>query len=488
MQPRPEQSANERPLCVDLDGSLIRTDLLIESLMILLRQNVLFAFLVPFWLLKGIAHLKTQIAARVEIDASLLPYSDDFLTFLRAEKARGRRLVLATASHLKFAQAVNAHLGLFDEIIATAGEENLSGTRKRKRLDEKFGPGNYDYAGNSYQDLAIWSEAKGIILVNPEPGLRKRAEALGHVMREFNEQPLRLKTYLKALRPHQWLKNTLIFVPLLMAQALEPASIAAAIWAFIAFGLCASSVYLLNDLIDLRDDRRHPTKRKRPLAAGTLPIQHALLLKPVLLISAFTIAAQLPLKFLLVLGIYYVTTLTYSFFLKRTLLFDVITLAGLYTLRIIAGSAALALPDSSWLLAFSVFLFFSLALVKRYVELADLVHDSDMPPPLSTRARGYMPADREALSQFGIASGLIAVLVLALYIDTLDDTLEVKMLYNRPEFLWLVCPLMLYLICRIWILARRGHLVDDPVLFAATDLRSLAVIVAGALMVLLAAI
>ena len=475
-----------RPLCVDLDGTLIRTDLAIEHLLQLLKRNPLFVFLLPLWLWRGRAVLKREIAKRVTFDAAELPYNEAFLSYLREQKAAGRKLVLATAADQLQAQAVADHLGIFSAVYASDGRVNLSADAKRRRLEEVFGRAKFDYAGNALDDLKVWPAAVDAIIVNPEPGVLAQLQRQRPIARIF-PNPAQMPgakpwtPYLKAMRLHQWMKNGLLFVPLAMSHKLfEAGPFGQICLAFLAFGLTASSVYVLNDLVDLKDDRRHPNKSRRPFAAGTIPLRHGLAMVPVLLIAAFLIASQLPWQFVGVLAVYFASTLAYSFFFKRTMLFDVLVLAGLYTLRIIAGSAALAIPRSFWLLAFSVFLFFSLALVKRYVELLEMGDTAKS----RERGRGYRAVDLETLSQFGITSGMAAVLVLALYIDSSVS----QKLYRNPEIIWLLCPLMLYLICRFWILARRGEMHEDPIMFAIKDWRSQIIVGIGAILLLLAAV
>jgi 4-hydroxybenzoate polyprenyltransferase len=477
--------APQRPLCVDLDGTLIRTDLAVEHLLQLLKRNPLYVFLLPIWLWHGIANLKHEIAKRVPFDASQLPYNEPFLAYLRAEKASGRRLVLATAADVLQAQTVADHLGLFTTVFASDGRTNLSANAKRRRLEQAFGRGEFDYAGNARADLIVWPAAAEAIVVSAEPGVLAALRGRRTVARVFDNPAVQPGTpvwrpYVKAMRLHQWLKNGLLFVPLAMAHKLfEPAAFLQVCIAFLAFGLTASAVYLLNDMVDLKEDRRHPTKCRRPFAAGSIPLTHGLALVPTLLLVAFALASLLPVQFVAVLAAYFAATLAYSFYFKRTMLFDVLVLAGLYTLRIIAGSAALGIPRSFWLLAFSIFLFFSLALVKRYVELRDADDGKSQ-----SNGRAYRAADLETLSQFGITSGMAAVLVLALYIDS---TVSQK-LYRSPEVIWLLCPLMLYLICRIWILARRGDMHEDPIMFAIRDWRSQVIVGVGAALLLLATV
>ncbi len=469
-----------RPLVADLDGTLIRSDLLVESTFKLLKRNILFVFLLPLWLLKGKAHLKHEIAARVDIDAEWLPYHEEFLDFLKAEYAAGRQLVLATASNEKFAEAIVLNLGIFHDVFASNATVNLSGRRKLERLNECFGDHGFDYAANAMVDLPLWDAAHSALLVNPERGVKEAVERQSKIARVFDDRTgSPFKSYLKALRLHHWLKNLLIFIPLLTAHRFgEPLLVGQALLAFLAFGLCASSVYLLNDLLDLPDDRQHPTKRHRPFAAGSISIVNGVFLIPGLLIAAFVLAIILPTAFVGVLALYYVITLAYSFRLKRAALVDVLTLAGLYTIRVISGAAAVSVELSFWLLAFSMFLFLSLALVKRFTEL--LTKQQQERTTIS--GRGYRTTDLETLSQFGSASAYIAVLVLALYIQSE----AVRDLYTNPEVIWLLCPLLLYFVSRIWLLARREKLHEDPLVFVICDRRSQWLAGVGAILLWLA--
>jgi 4-hydroxybenzoate polyprenyltransferase len=452
----------------------------VESVFALLKRNILFIFLLPFWLFKGKANLKHEIATRVDIEADLLPYHGEFLDYLKTEHTQGRRLVLATASNQKFAEAIALHLDIFETVIASNEEENLSGQRKLERLNTLFGNDGFDYAANAMVDLPLWRDADSVILVNPERGVQQAVAQQGEVTRVFDDRGSNpFKPYLKALRLHQWLKNLLIFIPLLMAHRFgEPLLIGQAFLAFLVFGLCASSVYLLNDLLDLPDDRLHATKRHRPFASGSVSIIYGALLIPGLLVVSFSLALLLPATFLTVLALYYVITLAYSLRLKQAALVDVLTLAGLYTIRIIAGAAAVSVVPSFWLLAFSMFLFLSLALVKRFTELMMIQQQHR----ISASGRGYSTTDLETLAQFGSASAYMSVLVLALYINS--DT--VSGLYSHPQVIWLLCPLLLYLVTRIWLLARRNELNEDPVVFVIRDRRSQWLAVMGAILLWLA--
>jgi len=463
------QSALTRPpLVVDLDGTLVKTDLLIESAFVLLKRNSLYFFLFPFWLLKGIAYFKRQISMRATLDFTALPYHEELAGHLKAERSRGRRLVLATAADERIAQQVADYLGLFDLVLASDGRLNLSSRAKSEQLIARFGVRGFDYVGNGRRDLAVWSSARKGVLVDPSRWLTRRAGQVVEIERVFDQRPGRLYAFIRALRPEQWLKNVLVFVPLVMLTEFARFDLLdRAVLAFFAFGLCASSVYLVNDLADLDADRHHPDKRHRPIAAGELPLLWALISAPLLLGLSLTIGLSLPLTFDATLIVYYLLNLGYSFTLKRIVLLDVIVLAGLYTMRIMAGSASVNLWPSSWLLAFSTFLFLSLALVKRYAELEMVrVASGD-----AAQVRGYRVIDMELLASLGSGSGYVAVLVLAIYISSG----AAQLVYTRHMLMWLLCPLQLYWISHVWLIAHRGKMRDDPLLFTVRDRSSQAV-------------
>ena len=466
------------PLVVDLDDTLIRTDLLHESVFALLKLNVLYLFMLPLWLLKGKAHLKQQIADRVELRFDLLPYRKELVDYLKHEHAAGRRLILATASNNSFAQGVAGHLGIFDVAFGSTASENCSGSRKLARIKESVAGSDFAYAANGEVDVAIWKEAAAAIVVNASAVVQKKAARVTEVVGVIPGGKQNILALLKAIRPHQWLKNLLVFVPLVLSYQMDDVPLVIQAWlAFIAFSLCASSVYLLNDLLDLPADRQHPAKRTRPFAAGELSIVYGVVAKVVMLTVAALIALTLPVYFFPVLVFYYICTMAYSLWLKRAAMVDAVMLAGLYTLRLIAGAAAISVAPTFWLLAFSMFLFMSLALIKRYSELQLLQAEGRG----QLAGRGYRSVDTETLAQLGTSSGYVAVLVLAFYINS-DAVYEQ---YSRPEALWLLCPMMLYWISRMWLLTRRGEMHDDPVVFTIRDRRThfLAVLAACSLLV-----
>ena len=453
-----------RVIVVDLDGTLIRSDTLVESFFLFLRRSPLLFWLPLVWLLRGKANLKKHLANEVIPDAVFLPYNAELIDWLKKQQVAGAKLILATAANHRIAQAVVDHLGFFDDFIAT-NTVNLSAHNKRNALIERFGEKGYEYAGNSHADLAVWESATVVHLVNPEFGVASAAKKLSASQGVcFQNKPSYFNTLLRSLRLHQWAKNMLIFVPLLASHRfLEGSLILNGFLAFLAFGLCASSVYLMNDLIDLPEDRKHLTKRNRPLAAGTLPIKHALLLMPAVLVSALILSIWfLPWQFTAILAGYYVVSLAYSLWLKRIVMLDVVVLSMLYTSRVIAGTVAMSLIATFWILAFSTFIFLSLAMVKRYTELCNARRTGI---DEKTSGRGYYSADFELLAALGGASGFISVLVLALYIHQSADA----MLYQTPEWMWLALPLLLYWLSRIWLLAHRGDMHDDPIVFALRD-------------------
>ena len=460
-QPR-ERPVAPPPLVVDLDGTLLKTDLLMESILALVKQHPWQIFALPVWLWRGKAHFKREIARRAALEADRLPYRQELLDYLRAQHARGRSIILATASDAQPARQVAEHLQLFDAVLASDGVVNLSGEAKRQRLLSEFGEKGFDYAAKGRPDVAVWRSARKAIAVNSNSRVLPALEAVAEPGFFFQDVAPGLNAYWKALRPQQWLKNLLVLVPLLAAHRfLEAGLLLKALLAFLAFCCCASSGYLFNDLLDLAADRHHPRKRFRPFAAGELSLSYALTCMPVLAVLGYALGALVSPLFLLMLAGYFLLTLTYSLYIKRIVLLDVFVLAGLYTLRIVAGSAAVLIWPSHWLLAFSIFLFLSLALVKRYGELVVMKRIEGE----GAKARSYELSDVELLAAKGTASGYVAVLVLALYIASGTA----RTLYARPQVLWLLCPLLLYWIGRIWLMAHRGLILDDPILFATTD-------------------
>ncbi|MEO6806751.1 MAG: UbiA family prenyltransferase, partial [Edaphobacter sp.] len=470
MTPTAQDIALLPVLCVDLDGTLVKSDTLYDSALTLARHHPQSLLKLPGWLLQGKAALKQHLANAIQLDVIHLPYNRELLQYLEQQRATGRPVYLATAADADTANRIAAHLGLFTGVLASDGKLNLAGKNKLAAFQTQFGD-NFSYIGNALPDLPLLQHCQEPMLANPTGSLRASLRKAGITpVRTFNERVHPLKAWFKAIRLHQWAKNTLLFVPLLLAHTLARGLVVGAVVAFFSFGLCASATYIVNDLLDLEADRQHPRKRRRPFAAGDLSALSGvavvvlfLAVSCVLALLVPTVVATLspqyalvkPLHFLLWLGIYLVTTLAYSLRLKRSVLVDVIVLSGLYTIRIVAGSAATGVAVSTWLGGFSIFFFLSLAFVKRFAELENLRERGGV----SAGGRGYHVTDIEQLRSFGTASGYASVVVFTLYISNLDAA----ELYRHTHRLWLLIPVLLLWISRLWLLASRGELNEDPV-------------------------
>jgi len=451
---------NDCPLCVDLDGTLLKTDLLVETAFALFRTNPLALFLLPFWLLGGRANLKRQIAQRVLPVVKNLPFRADLLEFLQAEKSKGRRIILVSAADQTLAERVQQHLEIFDEIIGSDGASNLKGRVKAEMLVKRFGSGGFDYIGDSAVDFAVWRVARRALVVTNRARFVRAINLLAPVEKVFPRSSGGFGPLLRALRTHQWAKNLLVFVPLVTSHKLgEPDLLFRGLLAFLSFSLICSSVYLLNDILDLEADRSHKTKRLRPIASGELSVVTAAIIAALLLLAGIAAGVFCGLAYLQIAAVYFVWSFAYSMWLKHLLMLDVVVLACFYTLRLLAGGAATGIGCSEWLLAFSVFFFFCLAMIKRHAELREL-------DALDGKgARAYERGDLHPVASFGVSSGMISVLVLVLY----AMSPEVKILYRTPTVLLLLCPLLLYWITRLWLKAHRGEVPQDPVVFALTD-------------------
>lgn len=468
-----------RPLCVDLDGTLSKSDTLIDSLLLLARSRPALLWKLPGQVLRGKSAFKAFVTSSVALDVAHLPYNRPLVEYLKQQRALGRPIYLATGADERLAGRVASHLNLFTGVLGSDGATNLIGAHKLDRLRAQFGAEGFDYIGNDTPDIPLLAHSHEPMIANPTLRLQIRLRlAKLHPTRTFMERRSLVAALLKAMRPHQWAKNLLIFVPLLLSHVITPVRLFTALAAFLCFSLTASSAYIVNDLLDIDADRRHPRKRRRPFAAGDLGAFQGAVLTLVFLVAAFTGAQLLTDDFLLWLLVYLATTLSYSLWLKRIALVDVLVLSGLYILRLIAGGAATHTLISHWLSGFSLFLFLSLAIVKRFAELENLRTSGSTPK----NGRGYLIADQEQLRSFGTASAYAAVVVFAIYISGYDVT----RLYRQPHLLWLVVPLMLLWLNRVWLLASRGQLDEDPVAFALTDRMSLLIGVGVAAIALLA--
>lgn len=447
-------------LAVDLDGTLLRSDMLFETFWAAFGSDWRMPFSAAAALADGRSALKRHLARRTEIDVTTLPYNATVIEYVRDWRARGGRTALVTASDQALADRIAAHLDIFDEVHGSDGARNLKGPNKAAFLQERFGS-NFAYVGDAAADLPVWKQAGHVVTVNAPGALRRKLEGLGAPAEHLEDSTRRASAYFRALRPHQWLKNILVFLPMLAAHQFSGPTLLQGLAAFVVFSLIASSVYVLNDLLDLKADRAHPRKRLRPFAAGEIPIAHGTWMAAGLIGAGTLIAIPLGGAFFLTMLAYFGITTAYSLVLKRRVVVDICTLAGLYTMRIIAGGAATGIPLSIWLLAFSIFFFLSLAAVKRQAELVDGAARGK----LNASGRGYTVDDLPIISMMAIASGYVSVLVMALYMNSPD----VVKLYSSPIVLGGICCVLLYWISRMVMMTHRGHMHDDPIVFAVRD-------------------
>jgi 4-hydroxybenzoate polyprenyltransferase/phosphoserine phosphatase len=454
-----------RPLCVDLDGTLVKSDTLVDSLLALLRADPAMVVKLPGRLFLGKAAFKAWVTESVSLDAAHLPYNGKLLQYLHQERDRGRAIYLATGADVRLARRVAEHLGIFTDVLGSDGATNLTGSNKLDCLRTRLDSAAFDYIGNDTPDLPLLAQATEAMVANPSLRLRMRLRARGiRPAQAFLESDSAFNSGWNAVRPHQWAKNLLIFVPLLCSHALNRGKLLTALAAFCCFSLTASSAYIFNDLLDMEADRRHPRKRLRPFAAGNLSAFAGIAIAAIFLAGGLVGAYLLPGRFFAWLLIYLATTLAYSLYLKRIALVDVLALSGLYILRLLAGGTVTQTPISHWLAGFSMFLFLSLAIAKRFAELENLRASNAVP----RNGRGYLVNDLDQLRSFGTASAYAAVVVFAIYISGPD----VVKLYHQPRLLWLTVPLMILWLNRVWLLASRGEMNEDPVAFALTDTMS----------------
>ncbi|MGA9529977.1 MAG: UbiA family prenyltransferase [Terriglobales bacterium] len=461
-------------LCVDLDGTLIRGNLLWECVLALLKAQPLTLFLIPAWLMRGRAFLKRQLAARVRLDPARLVYREQVVKFLRQEKLANRRIALVTAADGELAGQVARHVGVFDEVYGSDERVNLKGAAKAAFLAARFAGTGFDYMGDSEEDIAVWRNARAAYVVGSRVLVRQAAAATT-VRTSFVIERASWRTWAAALRGHHWAKNLLLFLPLALSHNLAVDSILRTTAGFVLYGLCASGLYILNDLLDLHSDREHPWKKERPFASGEISIPGGLFASAALLGYALSVGFTLDRQFGMALLGYSALTMLYSLYLKKIALLDVFVLSSFYSFRIVAGALISSTPLSQWFLAFSLFFFLSLAMAKRYSEL---VHAESLVSS-GNSGRGYRPHDRELLLSLGVGSAFSAVVILSLYVHSP----EVRVLYLSPEYLFLLCPIVLYWLSRNWLLAHRGELKEDPVTLAIRDSGSYAVALASAIVI-----
>lgn len=458
------------PLVVDLDGTLLRTDTLFEAFASALLRRPLAALASLPLAVTNRAQLKRRILELAELDVETLPLRDDLIEYLRAERSRGRSLHLVTAADQSIADRVAKRVGVFDDALGSDGEHNLKGGAKRDALVERF-PDGYAYAGDSAADLPVWRSSQSIVLAGASGGVARRARGLGvEIEAEFPDTSRRFRAWRKAFRLHQWSKNILIFAPMFLAHRYDDAQAWVAVIAgFFIASITASATYLINDLVDLSADRRHRSKKSRPLASGDLPIMQALIVGPVVVAAGVVSAFVLEPAFGGVLLAYVATTFAYSLYLKRLAMIDVYALAFLFTSRLAMGATLAHAPLTIWLVTFSMFFFFSLSLAKRHVEIVSA--SADLPADAKIKGRGYLRRDEPITLAFGVGAALASIVILVLY---LAEEAFPSGTYSSPEWLWLVPALIAGWTNRVWLLAHRGELHDDPIVFAIKDRVSVA--------------
>jgi 4-hydroxybenzoate polyprenyltransferase len=453
----------EIPLCVDLDGTLVGTDIFLESAIQLIKSDPLYLVKLVLWYLSGgRAFLKARVAALVEFDVTSLPYNVGLLSFLKKERIRGRKVYLVTAAAHQVANQIARYTNVFSGVFSSTETSNLRARKKRKFLVKTFGSRGYDYVGNDKDDITVWRYARQALVVNANQRVIDQAKRAGNVTHVVSKRNADIRSFTKALRIHQWLKNVLVFMPMFLANRIEFELLVDSFLAFFAFSFCASSGYIFNDILDLSSDRRHDKKRHRPFASGTLSLMFGFKLIPLLFCLGVLVSLTLPLSFTGLLIAYYFTSLAYTLRLKKIEVVDVVLLAGFYTLRLFGGAEATGVMVSSWLLAFSSFFFLSLALIKRSSELSAKIAKGNINHTIS---RGYVVRDHPQLLALGSASGFMSVVVLALYINS-EAVAEI---YSKPHYLWILCVMLTYWISRYWLLANRGEISHDPVLHAMKD-------------------
>lgn len=459
MKPNTQQIESSVPLCVDLDGTLVKSDSLFECALQLLKSNPLMLFQMLIWLSRGKAVLKSEITARVRLSSQLFPYNEELLAFVKQSRIN-RKTVLVTGADQRIADFVAEDTGLFDEVQGSDGKINLTSSNKRDWLVSRFGEKGFDYIGNDKDDIAVWAEAHHALLVGDES--LKAAFGSTSFSQVFHTAKPSLKDFLSLLRVHQWSKNTLIFIPFLLDKSTHSwSTLFIVVVSFIAMSLLASMTYIANDMLDLADDRLNKTKKRRALASCRIPLETGIRVAALLFVAVLVLSLMLPWELNGVLLLYFATTLWYSFHLKRVLILDVCAIAVLHTFRIVAGIFAVHAAWSFWLLAFSMFIFFSLATAKRVSELSNLRDEGRSP----SGSRGYQIADIPMLSAIGVSTGFLSVLVVALFVNSE----HVAMNYSQPMLLWLLCPLLMYWIGRLWVFTSRGELHEDPIVFAMRD-------------------
>lgn len=455
------QNYNKNILVVDLDGTLLKTDLLHESFWSAVKNNWKILFSLLFIIRHGKAAIKEYLQLNSSLNISLLPFDDKVIAYIKLFRKKGGRTVLATGSNCVFAKRISDYLKLFDEVYGSDSNINLVGRTKASFLNNKFGPNKFEYMADSVADLDIWKISKKNITVNASSHLSKAVEKLGTPCEHLVTNKRSIYYYIDLARPHQWIKNILVFLPMLASQQISAPNLFNSLMAFIAICVAASSTYIINDLLDISSDRQHQRKRFRALACGSASIKNAFYVALTLLIGNIIFMVFMGSKFAVFIAIYYILTTIYSIRIKNILLLDIFFLAGLYTLRLVLGGVATDIVVSIWLFSFSIFFFLSLAAVKRQGELVNLA-SRGLNIPLG---RGYHIDDLPIISTSALCSGYASIIIMLLYINSP----QVLNVFTDPVPLWCICAILLFWITRLVLVAQRGFMSDDPIIFASKD-------------------
>ena len=445
-------------LFVDLDKTLIKSDFLLESFVRYFSQNI-FAPILCFGVLitKGKVGLKKFLSNKSQISIENLPYDQQVLDAIYQwkENCPQEKVILISATDQNIIEQIACHLKCFDAWYGTENE-NLKSEIKLKKIKDLTGDASFSYIGDSFADLVIWERAKKCYLVNPTKSLVKSVTKINDSIEIIVSKKSNLfSEIIKTIRVHQWVKNLLIFIPTILSLQPFVDLLGDLVSGFFAFSFIASAFYILNDLFDIENDRVHHSKKNRAFASGSLSINQGFFIFILLIAVAILISISLPQAFQLLLLLYAVATFTYSKYLKKLVIFDILTLSALYLLRVITGGALVELTISNWLLTFSVFFFLFLASVKRWVELDKLNAEV-------VTGRGYQISDKSFIANLSYFSGLISILVICLYIESQ----QALTLYNQSKILWLTPIILLYWVLETLFKVERGQIDEDPVKYA----------------------
>ena len=446
-------------IIVDLDGTLLKTDMLCEAVVAKISKNFKETInILKVLLLNNRLEFKNYAFKDNTIDINTLPFNQEVISKVKKLKKSGNKIYLVTASPTNIAIKINEALKIFDNVYGSTDEVNLKGEEKKKLLNKLFGKKNYHYFGNSKEDLHVWKDSGYAYLVNVSFKIKNKVNDIRIPFESIETKKSKFEIFKSVIRIKQWIKNILIFVPLIAAQAFTLENYIQCLYAFVSFSMIASGVYIFNDLLDIRVDRHHEIKKNRVFASGEMQLETGFVIGVLLWIIGFILTSAINTSFLWALVVYSILTSLYSIKLKKIPIIDLCTLSILYTLRIWSGSVANEIQLSVWLLALSIFLFYSLACVKRLGELSN----NKLTGRLTIKDRGYDIKDIPIVQSMAVSTGNAATIVFALYLNST----EIVKYYSYPPALWVIWLVLLYWVNYIIFMANRGKINEDPVIFA----------------------